>query len=190
MECRLLRSAGLSFRLAWFVCLSCSVAAFLVGRMSPELCRSLTSLSSLHLQLIGIVCVMTNHHTFGAEVVSDDLKLDLNWKQLPEKLAVQAELHDFASLLILLMAFFWTIMLLTIAVGSVDLDYQASDACVLLCWRKLFQHCVSRKLDPVGGCMCLQSWCLFRHDEGLVAILLFDRSNCRWSKWHSLNFSL
>jgi hypothetical protein len=52
---------------------------------------------------------------------------------LPEKLAVQAHLHDFASLLILLMAFFWTIMLLTIAVGSVDLDYQASDACVLLC---------------------------------------------------------
>jgi hypothetical protein len=68
----------------------------------------------------------------GAEVVSEDLKLDLEREQLPEMPVVQAELHNFASVLILLMACFGTIMLSTLAVGSVHPDYQASDACVSL----------------------------------------------------------
>lgn len=78
------------------------------------------------------VCVMTNHHKFGAEVVSADLKLDLEWEQWPEKLVVQAESHDFASVLILLMACFGPIISLTLAVGSVHPDHPAWDACVSL----------------------------------------------------------
>ena len=53
VECCPIRSAGLSLRLSWFVCLSFSVAAILLGRMSPELCRSLIWRLWLHLRLIG-----------------------------------------------------------------------------------------------------------------------------------------
>ena len=73
---------------------------------------------------------------FGPEVVSQDLKLDFDSEQLPEKLVVQAELHDIASVLTLVVAFLWTIMLLTVAVGSVPPGHQASDACVSLCLQK------------------------------------------------------
>ena len=125
------------------------------------------------------VCVMTNHHKFGAEVVSADLKLDLEWEQWPEKLVVQAESHDFASVLILLMACFGPIISLTLAVGSVHPDHPAWDACVSLSWRKLFQHCVPGELDPAHGYVPAILM-YFRHDEGFVAILILDRRNCRW----------
>ena len=72
-ECRLVISSGLI----------CLLELFSGGFSGwTHVTRALSKLDIFVVTALAIdwsdVCVMTNHHTFGAEVVSDDLKLDLN----------------------------------------------------------------------------------------------------------------
>ena len=98
-------------------------------RLFWELCRRLTFPLSLHLHLIGRTFV---------------------WWQTIIRLECVGGPGDWEQCQRSLWACFGTIRLLTLAVGSVHPDYQASDACISLCWWK-FQHCMSSELDPVDG---------------------------------------